>query len=279
MENADRPADAPTIADLVRDAWRGRRFVAGGALLGLLAGALLLLLAVPQYQAAMIVGPTTRTGTPDISSLFPDNPGFAMEFVMQSFGPGDSSDFMRFESILDEPSVAAKLLARPDIAAGLAKAKRWIAAPAPGLSTPARLAAWLSNRVDVEPVGQTRLKRITFRHPDPVFAARFLQALYDTADTLIRDELEARTAKRIAYLNRVLSIEQNPDHRRALTKLLMDQEQIAMVLAVHEPFAAQMAEPPAAAPKPAWPRKSVVLPACLLIGALGGFAFYSLRRR
>ena len=207
----------------------------------------------------MIVAPTTRTGTPDISALFPaDNASAAMGYVMQSFGQGDSSDFARFESILREPSVAARLLARPD----------YPRRPGPGAALGPRAGAGFGHagaarrladraRLDVEPVGQpTRLKRVTFRHPDPVFAAQLLQALYDSADTLIRDELEARTAKRIAYLNkRCCQKEPDPDHRRALTKLLMDQEQIAMVLAVHEPFAAQMAEPPAAGPKAAWPRK------------------------
>ena len=268
----------PTLGDVLRDAWQARRFVAGGALCGLLGALLLLLLAVPQYQATMLVAPTTRTGTPDISALFPGNSSAAVGYVMQSFGPGDSSDFMRFESILREPSVAARLLQRQDIRQGLQGARRWAFAPSPDLSTPARLSAWLTDRVDIEPVGETRLKRVSFRDPDPAFAAHMLQVLYDTADALIRGELEVRTARRIAYLNALLPKEADPDHRRALTKLLMDQEQIAIVLAVHEPFAAQAAEPPATAPKAAWPRKMVVLPAGLFVGALLGFALFALRR-
>ena len=111
----------------------------------------------------------------------------------------------------------------------------------------------------------------------PMIRFRLIGSRAD-ADTLIRSELEQKTAHRIQYLNQALAQERNPDHQRALTKLLMDQEQIAMVLAVHEPFAATVAEPPSAAPKPSWPRKGVVLPAGLLIGMMLGFACFGLRR-
>lgn len=269
----------PTLADVLRDLWRARTYLMAGAASGLLCAALFLFLAVPQYGAAMLVSPTTRSGTPDISALFPNNASFAMEYVMQSFGPGDSSDFMRFEAILREASVAAQALKDEKIRAGIADARQWRFETASGLSDAAALAAWLQKNITVEPVGQTRLKRIGVRHPDPVFAAYLLQKLYDTADGIIRAELEDKTQKRIAYLEHEIDSVSHPDHKRVLTKLLMDQEQIRMILSVNEPFAALMAEPPAAGPKPVWPRRSLVLPGFAFAGMFAGYVLFILRRR
>lgn len=268
----------PTLHDVLRDLWRARRALAFGAIVGLVGAVLFLLLAVPQYRAGMLVTPTTRSGTPDISALFPNNASFAMEYVMQSFGPGDSSDFMRFETILREPTVAAILLQDEKIRKGLDGARR---SRLPGHHAPAtapQLAAWLQDHVAVEPVGQTRLKRIVLLHPDPVFAVYMLGRLYTTADNLIRAELEDKTARRIAYLEKTLDKTNHPDHRRVLTQLLMDQEQISMVLAVNEPFAAAIAEPPAAGPRPTWPRKTLVLPGFVFAGMFGAYMIFLLRR-
>lgn len=267
----------PTLADLLRDFWRARIYLVIGAAAGVACAAAFLALAVPQYRAAMLVAPTTRSGTPDISALFPDNASFAMEYVLQSFGPGDSSDFMRFETILREPSVAARLLADPDIKAGINRARRY-RPDNPAIDTPAKMAVWLQKNVSVEPVGQTRLKRIAAMHPDAAFAVYLLQRLYGVTDGLIRAELEDKTQRRIEYLEHEIDAASHPDHRRVLTKLLMDQEQIKMIMAVGEPFAAQMAEPPAAGAKPAWPRKSLILPAFAFAGMFAAY-FLALARR
>ncbi len=244
MESARMMAPEPTLADVLRDVWRAKLPVLIGALAGLAAGFIFLHAAVPQYRAEMIVAPVSRGSTPDLSGMMPDNAGAAMQFVLQSFGSGDSSDFMRFEAILREPTVATRLLQYEKIRQGLAQARRWNGLPAPPLDNPARLSAWLQDNLDIEPVGSTRLQRIIFRHPDPAFAALLLRRIYDATDDLIRAEREDTTAQRIAYLEKTIDQTANPDHKRDLTKLLMDQEQIAMILAVHEPFAASLAEPP-----------------------------------
>lgn len=268
----------PTLNDILRDLWRARRIVAAGAVMGLICAALFLLLAVPQYRASMLVTPTTRSGTPDISALFPNNASFAMEYVMQSFGPGDSSDFMRFETILREPSVAAALLRDEKIRNGLNEARRFRLSRRHTPATAPELAAWLQDHVAVEPVGQTRLKRIVLLHPDPAFATYMLGQLYTAADNLIRAELEDKTVHRISYLEKTLDKTTHPEHRRVLTQLLMDQEQINMVLAVNEPFAAAIAEPAATGPRAAWPRKPLVLSAFVFAGMFAGYMAHLLRR-
>jgi uncharacterized protein involved in exopolysaccharide biosynthesis len=59
----------------------------------------------------------------------------------------------------------------------------------------------------------------------------------------------------------------------------MDQEQIAMILAVHEPFAASLAEPPDAGAKPDWPRRPLVISSFMLAGVFLGYVFHGLRRK
>ncbi len=279
MEAARTMAPEPTLADVLRDVWRARLLVLIGAVVWLVAGFIFLHAAVPQYRAEMIVAPVSRGSAPDLSGMMPDNAGAAMQFVLQSFGSGDSSDFMRFEAILREPTVAARLLQDEKIRQGLGQARRWNFMPAPPLDSAPRLAAWLQDNLDIEPVGATHLQRIIFRHPDPAFAALMLRRIYDTTDDLIRAEREDTTAQRIAYLEKTIDQTANPDHKRDLTKLLMDQEQIAMILAVHEPFAASLAEPPASGAKPDWPRKPLVILSFMLVGIFLGYVVHGLRRK
>lgn len=270
----------PALGDLLRMFWRARLWIVGGALAGLAAALVIMALAVPHYRATMLVSPTTRSGTPDISALFPDNASFAMEYVLQSFGPGDSSDFMRFETIIRENSVAARMLAAQEsMADAVARSGRWTFVRGERPVTGEDMADWLQKNVKSEPVLNTRLKRISVTHRDPGFAVMLLHNLYVTADDLIRSEVTGRTENRISYLQNLLDKTTHPEHRRILTRLLMDQEQIRMILAVGEPFAAQMAEPPSASPRPVWPRRAVVFPACVLVGALIGYAVFGLRRR
>lgn len=271
-------AAEPTLGDILRDIGLAWRWIACGLLFGLMAGILFLTAAVPQYRASMLVSPTTRSGTPDISALFPNNASFTMEYVLQSFGPGDSSDFMRFETIMREPTIAGILLRDEKIKRGLQDARRYRVFPARAPDTPEKLASWLQKNVDVEPVGATRLKRLNFAHPDPVFAAYMLKSLYKATDNLIRQELEEKTTNRVNWLRAEIERTDNPEHRRVLANLLMDQEQIRMILAVDEPFAASVAEPPAAGPRPYWPRRSLFLAVFVMVGGFAAYALFCLRR-
>jgi uncharacterized protein involved in exopolysaccharide biosynthesis len=278
MQAAGQQALEPTLADVLHDFWQARAMVVLGALAGLFAGFVFLQAAVPQYKAEMLIAPAGHAGTAELPALLSENTGAAMQLMLQSFNTGDSSDFMRFEAILREPTIAARLLHAPAVRDGLAKAKRWRFLPAPPLDTASRLSAWLQENLEVEPVGSTHLRRIVFRHPDPGFSVALLRLVYDTADGLMQAEMEEKTRQRIAYLEKAAANAVNPDHKRTLTRLLMDQEQIAVILAVHEPFAATLAEPPAASAKPDWPRRPLVICAFVLAGAFIGYSLYGLRR-
>jgi hypothetical protein len=268
----------PTLADVLRLLWRARRVVLAGGVVGLLGGLLFMTLAIPQYRATMLLAPTTRTGAPDISSLFPENASYAMEYVMKSFSTGDSSDFTWFEHILREPSVAAQLLKDPAIREGVAADRRFRIFPGKTPETPEDLAAYLNDHLTVEPVGNTQLRRLVYDHPDREFAKLMLQTVYAVTDSIIRADMKDKADKRVIWLQKTIQETQNPDHRKVLTSLLMDQEQIRMILSLDEPYAARIAEPPSVTTRQSWPHASLILPVFTTCGLLLGMVLFGMRR-
>lgn len=269
----------PELADFILFVRQGRRSILTGAFLGLLFGLGYMGLAVPHYGASMILSPTTRTGTPDISALFPDNASFAMEYVLKSFGPGDSTDFVRFEHIVREPSVAALLLKDPVITNGVAQDRVFRFWPGRKPEDPVLFARYLQNNVTIASVGVTPLRRLSYTHPDPEFAVYLLNRMHGAADGLLQAEMRDKADNRIMWLSDMLTRIANEDHRRTLTGLLMDQEQIRMILALNEPFAARVAEPASSlSSRPSWPRWRVVVPFCAMLGAFAGALYASYRR-
>lgn len=265
----------PTLHDLIgwcRDAWQ---WIIGGMLLGFVVALLWVLLAVPQYRINMLVGPTTRTGAPDISALFPENASYALEYVLRSFGPGDSSDFMRFEAILRGPMISKGLLEIPQVRAGLQEDHRWAFTNGRPLESAETLSAYLQKNIRIEPVGNTTMRRVVYHHASPDFGRRFLSTLYATTDGVIRQEVREKAGARIAGLKQTLRTANDPEHRRMWAKLLSDQEQVQMILALNEPFSAMLAEPPSVSAKPVWPDKKLLFPLLGFIGAFLGFVIYA----
>ncbi len=267
----------PTLKELCALLWQGRLFLAVGLFLGVACGIGFLAFAVPQYKASMIVSPVARTGTTDMDGPRSRDGSFATEYMLKSFSPGDSADFAWFEHIVRGPSVAARLLAEPAIRAGLAHDREFSFQKANIPQSAEELSGWLEKRVAVEPMGSTPLRRITYDHPDRIFARTMLQAMADSADAIIREQMKAKADKRIAWLRGTIERTQNPDYRRALAALLMEQEQMRMMLALDEPYAARIAEPPSASARPAWPRRALFLPVFALCGLILGMAAHGVR--
>ena len=265
----------PTLGDLIGWCRDAKFWILGGLLSGLVVALLWVLLAVPQYRVSMLVGPTTRTGTPDISALFPENASYALEYVLRSFGPGDSSDFMRFEAIMRGPMISRRLLDIPQVSQGLQDDHRWAFSSSDKLDSAEKLSAYLQKRIRIEPVGNTTMRRVVYHHASPDFGRRFLSTLYATTDGVIRQEVREKAAGRIEGLKQTLRTVNDPEHRRMLVKLLGDQEQVQMILALNEPFSAILAEPPSVSAKPVWPDKKLLFPLLGFIGAFLGFAAYA----
>lgn len=273
-------APEPTLADLLRLVLRAWKHWTAGAALGIFTALLFLWAAVPHYRAEMLVGPAGRASSgPDIKAILPDNSSFAVQYLLHSLGSSDSTDFARFEQTLRGPAVAAGVLSDKTVPYALAKDRRLrFTGEEERPDTPEKLSVYLRRHIDIEPVGTTPLRRLVYTHPDRDFAVRFLATIAQEADAVIKREIQARADSRAAYLEQALAETRNPEHRQAITALLMEQEHVKMILAIDEPFAAAVAEPAFALPRPVWPRKAIVLPLMAAAGAFLGMVLYGLTR-
>ena len=262
----------PTLMDLIRQLWSARFVLLLGAALGCVAASLFLVLSVPHYRVTMLVAPAERTVRADIKSFLPENAGFAAHYREGSMAALDAADFTRFEYILRGPSVADSLSRDKPVLDGLSREGKFVFSSAADLNGTDELAHYFRKKIAIEPVGNTPLRRIVYDHPEPEFAIALLNRLYEQADSLIRRDVAAKAEGRAAYLKDMLEKTGHPDHRRVLTSLLMEQEHLLMMLAMEEPFAAIVAEPPAASVRPWWPRKSLIFTGFAFAGALLGFA-------
>jgi hypothetical protein len=231
----------------------------------------------PEYSAAVIVGPTARSGGAGAGMRIADagrdasvgaaEPGAADEVL---------SDFSRYLELLRAVPVAERLLAEPDAArrllpdrwdeatqswapsAGLwATLKRGVLAAAgrPAWRPPdaVTLSDLLRRRVIVSPVGTGPMRRIVFRHPDREVALATLRRLTAAADARLKAEAARRAQAQIDYVRARLATETLEIHRNALARLLADEERALMALGVDLPFAADVIEAPHAPALPDWP--------------------------
>ncbi|MCB9987734.1 MAG: chain length determinant family protein [Rhodospirillales bacterium] len=268
----------PDMAMFLADFWRAKIYMLVGGGLGILAAVVFLMLAVPHYRATMLIAPTTGLTAVDITGLFPHNASFAAEYVAQNPGPRESTDFMRFEQMLRGASVARSLYQDDVIRRGVVQEASFRMSAPKDLPSPAYLAAYLQKHVKIEPVGLTPMRRLVYDHPDPEFAAYLLLAMHRAADDLIRADIAGKSAQRVAWLNEALGRAVHPDHKRALAALLIEQEQIRMILAMDEPFAAAITETAASSPRPLWPPKMLVILTALFAGMVLGYGLYVARK-
>ncbi len=278
MQRQEPTHSEPTLGDLLQDLWQAKFALLWGGGIGLVIAVLFLATAVPHYRASMLVAPAERRTGPDIKALLPDNSSFAVQYLMNSIGSPDSGDYMRFENILRETTVAGRLLEDERIVKGVAADRRFSFENESAAGSAEKFSAYLTKSIAVEPVGTTPMRRLVYKHPDRAFAGYMLTRVYQTADDIIRQEIRDKTQSREAYLQNALATVDHPDHRRALTSLLMEQEHVRMILAMDEPFAAIIAEPPAAGVRPYWPRKTVIVPAGVLAGMVLAYMALGLRR-
>lgn len=255
------PRDEETLVGLVRAVWRAKWFLVTGALVGILVAVLIIVTATPFYRAEMLVAPVKPV------TDMGDRDQVSMRDVDR-----ETLEFERYVQILTGPAVVrAALKAEPELTAKLSDARRfWFLEPY-DFSAPDKLADWLKQAVALQPVGATPLRRILFEHPDGKVAQQVLMTLHITADAMIRAEVLQRTEERLRYLNATLAKAANPDHRRALTDLLLEQERTKMMVRMDRHFAATLVEAPFIQPRAVWPRKSYILALLILVGMIAGW--------
>ncbi len=277
-ENADVPPHAvssgeKTLFDVIRDLWRARLAMAVFGFAGFVLALTFVTLARPYYRAEMVVAPASPIagqGGFQLSSL-PD-PALWQSQSIQNY-----PDFLRFENKFSAPTVAGLLLEDERIKGGLPLDRAFDLFEPERVWTPETVALYLARRVTLEPVGNTPLRRLVYAHPDRDYAVYMLERIHHITDTLIRQNIRLETQERIEYLQEALGRTANPDHRRALADLLMEQERLRMMVSMDQPYAASIVEPPSAGVKPAWPDARLLFPAFILVGCFLGFLIYGAR--
>ncbi len=304
-----------TLADLWGEVLAARRRVAAGITAGIVLAAGFVLTAMPYYRAQMMIAPVdaAHAATPFMQGErdFP-----ALQYAAQQ-GMLQSPDFQRFENTLGGATVAAILLKDEKIKKGLSydasffflrphpadtnarhspnfakqnsrgiqTEKNWIALGSlrdPGDDkkqwTPEKLAEYIAGRVRAQPVGQSPMRRLVYLHPSREFGVYFLHRLHETVDGAIRKKAREEAQERIDYLRGAVEANANPDHRRALAALLLEQERILMLASIGQAYAAAVIEPPSASSRAHWPDALLVFPVFVFAGALIGFVSHGLKK-
>ena len=264
-------SDPLTLLDVLSDLRRARVYIFGGLFVGFFLALGFLAVATPHYRAQMMVGPATPLNAMQPVSERTDNFFIAAE---------NTADFLRFENMISGPHVAGVLLKDSAIAQQVMKeANDGVMADGDDSTwTPPRLADYVRRRVQIDPVGDTQLRRLTYYHPDPLFAVYMLEQIQKATDGLIRAKARTEIAQRLDYLNTALRAAREPEQRRNLASLLMEQERLLMMVSIDQPYAADIIEPASASFRPRWPQPLPVFAIFLLVGALAGFVIYGLRR-
>lgn len=265
----------PTLADVLSSFWKAKIYCLFGLIFGLCVAGIIIMASIPLYQGTMIVAPADGYALGDYASSVAEGQSLDIPFWRPKDQEGVSTDYYRFIYTLKGPTVAAILLKDQSVLSGIAKDSSWKRTAKDW--TPEELAAYLDRKIRIEHMGTTALRRITYRHPDPVFAAAFLRKLHLVSDQLIRRDRRRQSESRIAYLEDSLQKATNPDHRKGIAQLLMQQENIRMLANLDEAYAAIIVEPAARSARPVWPEPSLLLGVCGLLGVLLGYMVRMMR--
>lgn len=265
----------PTLADLLKDVWQAKIHMLVFAAAFLVMAFLIVIVSTPLYRGSMIVAPADGYALGDYASSVSDGDSMNIPFWRPREASGVSTDFYRFIYTMKGPAAAAILLKDNAVLAGIAKDGSW--ASHADHWTAAELSDYLERHIRIQNLGATPLRKISYDHPDPVFAALFLHKLHLVADQLIRRDRRRQSESRIGYLETTLQKTANPEHRRGIANLLMQQEHIQMLANLDEPYAAIIVEPPSSTPKPVWPDKILLFGVFAMIGAMVGYIVRTFR--
>jgi hypothetical protein len=261
-----------TLNDVIAGIARAKASIIIGMVFGVALAALFIFASIPAYRAQMIVGPAAPI-------IYDERASAAADMHAPVLNDANAMNFTRFEATLAGPSVAGTLLKDEKIFEGLMQDKAFGVVPVRESWTPQELAEYVRKRVRIEPVGETRLRRLVYYHPSAGFAVYFLTRLSDTADGLIRRNIRAEAEKRVTYLQESSQGVLNPENRRSLTDLLMEQEKLMLLASVDQPYAATVVEPAASSSRPRWPSRLCVIAAFLLAGAIAGLVAHGFKSK
>jgi len=263
------------VIGVLREIWAAKVFLLVGLCVGLLAGACFSVLAVPKVEARMMIGPAQPMDA-SMKSQFQDGQN-SYVIGAERDGSGEMvSNFTRFKAMMRGVSVARFLLRDARIVEGVKADRSFVFERGQGDLSATDLAAYIGKHVSFDRFGESALKEMVYRHADRKFAAYFVQQIHRVTDQLIRAELRNQVDERVAYLERVIAKTNNPEQRRIITNLLLEQERARMMVSMDAPVAASVIEPVAAGARVVWPNAGLVYGGLGLVGLLLGYVVFGL---
>lgn len=143
--------------------------------------------------------------------------------------------------------------------------------------TPAHLAEYLGDRIDIGRAGTSGLRLLSVSHPDGAFAVQLLGAAHAVADDLLRGDALTRLRAEIRELERSLEEADRPARREALERALAAHYEAEALLSTDQPYAAELVSPPAAGPLPSSMSPFLVLTLAGIVGLILGLFVVFLR--
>ncbi len=260
-----------SLADLLKSFWRAKFYMIFCALIALIVAAIFISVSVAEYRATMIVAPADGYALGDYASSVDNSRIAALPFWRPKDSEGASTDFYRFIYTM-RGTQAAKILMQDQ--AVVSRVNEMLKEP---INTPEELSLYLNRNIQIDPLGATPLRRLIYKHQNAEFSVALLRKLHLVADQMIRRDRRRQSQSRIEYLENSLRKTTNPDHRKGITNLLMQQEHVQMLANLDEAYAAIVVEPASASPRPVWPNDVLIYTVAALLGLLLGFLIWSLR--
>ena len=262
-----------TLYDVLRDFWRAKFWMLGFVIIMTIAAFVFLSVANDFYRAEMIIAPASPMGQ-SLQKAGDVGEGSAQlgEENFQS-----NAAFLRFENTYNGASVANFLVRDKGIISGLALDRNFEFSENLEKWDADNLSEYLKKRIRLEPVSGTPLRRMIYLHPDKKFAVDMVKRIHRITDEMIRARILVETNQRIDYLNASLGKTTNPDHKRSLANLLMEQERLKMMVSLDQPYAASIIEPAYSSVRARWPDPYIIYPVFIFIGMLLGFVTYGLK--
>ena len=260
-----------TLFDVLGEVWRARFFMAGFALLAGLLAFVFISITPRYYLAQMIIGPANPIGMAVSSGALP---GQGMEGTISSGSvSGQGADaFTVFGTIYNGTTVASFLAQDKKFLEALKDDRRFVFLEPEGNPDAQGLSEYLTRRVHLEPLsGSSSLRRLSYMHPDKKFAAGLLKRIHRITDEMIRARILMETNQRIEYLDNALAKTNNPDHKRSLTALLMEQERQKMMVSLDQPYAASIVEPAYVSSRTYWPDPYLIYPVFVFLALAIGY--------
>ena len=270
---SQKSIDEMSLQDVVMQFWKAKISIGVGLFAGIIFSMLFLMLVTPKYKAEMIVAPADGYALGDYASSIQYDQIAALPFWRPKDAEGASTDFYRFIYTLKGTAVAEILMKDLTFLKGVNKNM------SAHISTAEDLSVYLKKHIRVDPLGATPLRRIVYSHPDDEFAAATLRKLHLVADQMIRRDRRRQSQSRIEYLENSLKHTSNPDLRKGITNLLMQQEHVQMLANLDEAYAAIIVEPASSSPRPTWPNETIVFGLFGIMGMVLGFLFSVIRRK